>query len=260
MRDFDTLLKGKKIVFLDLDGTVYLGDEIIPGAKKFLTRLSEKGMDYYFLSNNSSRSKKDYVHKLKKLHIRSTEEKIILSTDGLIDYLLEENVKDIYLVGTHSMQDMFVKAGIEVQSQQPRYVVLGYDTELTYEKIRTAALHLQRKVKLLASHPDIVCPTPEGPVPDTGAMLELFYKATGEKPYKIFGKPNPEMVAHVLKKHSVSPEEIIMIGDRIYTDMELANRLNCDFILVLSGETQTSNLHKLKKQPTLTVKSLGHLL
>ena len=260
MPEFNLSFKTKKIVFLDLDGTVYLGNKLLPGAKKFINFLQNQGIFFYFLSNNSSRSKKDYADKISRLGIETKEDRIILSTDGVIDFLLSREVKNTYVIGTRSMQDMFIKAGISTDSLNPKYVILGYDTELTYKKLKTGALHLLNGIELLATHPDFVCPTPEGPIPDVGAMLALFEKAYGKKPGKIFGKPNQEMLSHILKKHNVSSAEIVIIGDRIYTDMELANRLSCDFILVLSGETQPCDLEKLDKLPALVAENIGSII
>jgi HAD superfamily hydrolase (TIGR01450 family) len=260
MPDVGRLIQEKKVAFLDLDGTIYMGNALIPGAKEFLEYLKAEGIFFYFLSNNSSRSKADYVTKLSTLGILTNEEWIILSTDGVIAFLLEKKIKDLYVVGTKSMQEMFTKEGFDIASRFPSFIVLGFDTELTYKKLETAALFLQRGVKLIATHPDLVCPTPEGFIPDTGSMLALFEKATGKKPLKIFGKPNPEMIAHILKKHDVTPQQAVMIGDRLYTDMELARRIKCDSVLVLSGETQKEDLAKIEKQPTLVVDSVAELI
>jgi HAD superfamily hydrolase (TIGR01450 family) len=260
MPTFNQVFEKKKIVFLDLDGTVYLGDSLIPGAKDFLDFLNQKNILTYFLSNNSSRSKRDYVKKLHNLGVSLNEERIILSTDGVIEYLLEKNIAHIYVVGTESMKEMFIDAGLHVDTPIPEYVVLGFDTELTYEKLKKAALFLQSGIRLIATHPDLVCPSPEGNLPDTGSMLALFEKATKTTPEKIFGKPNPEMVAHILKKHSAGPQDVIMIGDRIYTDMELARKIPCDFILVLSGETKKQDISSLKEQPSFVVENLGSLI
>lgn len=254
------LFQKKKVAFLDLDGTIYMGDALIPGAKEFLDYLKDKGIFFYFLSNNSSRSKADYVKKLSALGIYTDEEGIILSTDGVIEYLKDKKTKNIYVVGTKSMKEMFIQAGFDIESPNPSFVILGFDTELTYEKLKTAALYIQNGVELIATHPDLVCPTPEGFIPDTGAMLALFEKATSKKPLKIFGKPNREMITHILKKHTVSPENVIMIGDRIYTDMELARRIPCDFILVLSGETKKKDIAQIEEQPTLVVESIADLI
>ncbi len=250
----------KKAIFLDLDGTVYLGDKLIDGAARFLAYMRQRHIAHYFLSNNSSRSKKDYMTKLSDLGIQTGIDQIILSTDGVIEFLTEFRINKVYVVGTKSMKSMFQEAGINPESSQPEYVILGYDTELTYDKMREAALFLQNKIELIATHCDLVCPTPEGPVPDVGSMLTLFEKATGIKPFRIFGKPNPEMIAHVLKRHKVKPQDAVMIGDRIYTDMELANRTGCDFILVLSGETQPSEAKELDRRPALIVNTLEDII
>jgi len=260
MPTFDRAFKNKKIVFLDLDGTVYVGDSLLPRAKDFLDCLSQKNIFTYFLSNNSSRSKRDYVKKLANLGISSNEDRIILSTDGVIEYLLERNTRHVYIVGTESMKEMFLQVGLEVDSPTPEYIVLGFDTELTYEKLKKATLFIQKGIRLIATHPDLVCPSPEGFIPDTGSMLALFEKATQKKPVKIFGKPNPEMVAHIIKKHDVHSQEVVMIGDRIYTDMELARKIPCDFILVLSGETKRKDVSDLKNQPFLVVENIGSLI
>lgn len=245
---------------MDLDGTVYLGNELIEGADRFLDYLKAKGIYYYFLSNNSSRSKADYVKKLSQLGVQTEVDQILLSTDGVIEFLRDKEIKEVYVVGTQSMKDMFLDAGIQVTSPNPAYVVLGYDTELTYEKLRTSSLFLKDNVPLIATHPDLVCPTPEGPVPDVGAMLALYEKATDVKPERIFGKPNPEMITHVLKKHNLGPEAAVMIGDRIYTDMELAYRVSCDFILVLSGESKRSDLRNVTHTPALVVDTIGEII
>jgi HAD superfamily hydrolase (TIGR01450 family) len=260
MSDFDRRFTQTKVVFLDLDGTVYMGDNLIPGALDFLDYLKNKGIFYYFLSNNSSRSKAAYVQRLGKMGVNTSQEQIILSTDGVLAYLQEQQVNQVYVLGTKSMLDMFWDLGFETDAPQPEYIVLGFDTELTYEKLRKAALHMQDGVPLLATHPDLVCPTPLGPIPDVGAMLALFETATGIKPLKIFGKPNPEMVQHILTRHEALAQEAVMIGDRIYTDMELAFRVGCNSILVLSGEARRADLEGLAQQPSLVAESIGHIL
>ncbi|HUW19710.1 MAG TPA: HAD-IIA family hydrolase [Sedimentisphaerales bacterium] len=260
LSSFDRALRGKKLVFLDLDGTVYVDDRLINGVISFLKYLMENNIDFYFLSNNSSRSKSDYVAKLQAMGIQVKAENIILSTDGTIHWLKKENVTDLYVVGTDSMKEMFVEAGFRVDSDKPKYVVLGYDTELTYEKLRKSAFFLQNGSEFLATHCDMVCPTPEGPVPDIGSMLMMFEAALGIKPLKVFGKPNRDMVAYIIEKHNVSAKEIVVIGDRIYTDMELANRLRCDFICVLSGDTKREEIEELTKPPALVVPNIGYIL
>ena len=256
--DFDRSLKNKKLFFIDLDGTIYIGDKIIQGAKEFLVGLESLGIDFYFLSNNSSRSKKDYVKKLNRMGIITKEEKIILSTDGLIEYLLNEKVKDVFVVGTKSMESSLIQKGMNTKSDKPEFVVLGFDTELSYEKIRQASLHLENGVDLLATHCDVVCPTSEGNIPDIGSMLALFEVATGKKPVKIFGKPNLEMVYHVMACRRIKRKDTVVVGDRLYTDMELARRIGCDFICVLSGETRREDCDN--DRPDLIVKDVSKII
>lgn len=260
MPSLSPLLSHKKIVFLDMDGTIYLGDNLISGARAFLDQLKKEGILYYFLSNNSSRSKEDYVKKLENLGIPSSPDEILLSTDGVIDFLLERNIKDVYLVGTDSMKDMFLQAGIQVDAKNPRFVILGFDTELHYQKIKRSALLLQEGVDMIATHCDLVCPTPDGPIPDVGSMLAMFETATGKKPVMVFGKPNTEMLDFVLRKHEALPSDVVIIGDRIYTDLELAKRLGCDSVLVLSGESGPEDLAGLDLKPSKIVENVGELL
>lgn len=235
-----------------------MGDKSINGAKEFIAKLKAMNKYVYFLSNNSSKSKLNYVKKLNSMGIKASEEEIILSTDGVIEFLLKEGIKDIFIVGTESMKQAFENAGFNITSNNPRYVVLGYDTELTYSKIRQAALLLQKGIDLIATHCDMVCPTPEGPIPDIGSMLALFQTATGKRPIEIFGKPNSEMVSHIIEHHRTRIEETVVIGDRLYTDMKLARNVGCDFICVLSGETHREN--STIDQPYLIVKNIGELM
>lgn len=254
------IFSNKKIAFLDMDGTIYLGDRLIKGAREFLEAVREKGITRFFLTNNSSRSKEAYVRKLKRLGIDAEEKDFILSTDGVIHFLKQRDIQNAYVVGTKSMKEMFRQAGIKTNSKNPDYVVIGFDTELDYQKIKTASFHLQRGVEMIATHCDLVCPTPEGPIPDIGSFLALFEKATQKKASRTFGKPNPEMVEFILHRHKASPEEVIIIGDRTYTDMEMARRLGCDFVLVLSGETRPEDIRRLKFRPALAVETVGRLL
>jgi len=258
--NFDRTLKNKKIVFLDLDGTVYTSNRIVSGTKSLLQYLDERHIAYYFLSNNSSQSKNDYRKKLMKMGIEADAGQIILSTDGTIKWLKEENVSEIYVVGTASMKQMFDAAGMNTDSKSPEYVVLGYDTELTYEKIQKAAVFLQNGADLIATHCDLVCPSLEGPIPDIGSMLAMFETALKIKPLKIFGKPNNEMVSQIIDRHKVVPQDVVLIGDRIYTDMELANRIGCDFICTLSGDTSRNQIEDLATPPALVVPSIGHII
>ena len=190
-------------IFLDLDGTIYLGGEPIEGALDFLERLDQRGIRRFFLSNNSSKSVSQYLEKLTSMGIPANEQDILLSTHDLLSWLKKEGVTETYLVGTEGMREMLEEDGIRTRSLSPQYVVLGYDTEINYEKLSTASIHLHSGVPMVASHPDIVCPSPDGGLPDTGAYIDLFEATTGVRPIHICGKPNPGMILHKIEELSL---------------------------------------------------------
>lgn len=249
-----------QLLFIDLDGTIYLGAQPVPGASKWISALQKEKRPFYFLSNNSSRSKADYVLKLADMGIVVSEDSIVLSTDGLIEYLLTAGIERVFVVGTESMRSSIEEAGVRTNANDPQAVVLGYDTELTYEKIKQAAIYLSRGIDLIATHCDIVCPTPDGPIPDIGAMLVMFETALNIKPKRVFGKPNADMVAHLIRAHGAVAEEVAIVGDRLYTDFELARSIGSDFILVLSGESKREEVEVLQQQPALIIQSVVDLL
>ena len=252
-------LDGIEAVFLDLDGTLYLGSELIDGALDFLVRLEERGIQRFFLSNNSSRSVTQYVEKLQGMGMPASPGDVLLSTHDLLAWLSTNGITETYLVGTSGMQGMLEDAGISTDSGEPEYVVLGYDTEITYEKLSTASVHLHRGVPMVASHPDMVCPSPEGGLPDTGAYMELFEATTGIRPEHVCGKPNAGMILHKVDEIGLRPEQCAMIGDRLYTDMEMAQRAGVQGILVLSGEATIEDLQTAPQTPSLVVGSVDEL-
>ena len=253
-------LDGIKAVFLDLDGTIYLGDSLIDGALDFLRRLEERGIKRYFLSNNSSKSVEQYVEKLRDLGIDADKDEVLLSTHDLISWLSKKEVTSTFLVGTEGMRSMLEEQGIETSSEQPEFVVLGYDTEISYEKLATASIHLHEGVQLVASHPDMVCPSPRGGLPDTGAYMSLFKATTGVGPVHVCGKPNKGMILHKVEDLGLKPSECCMVGDRLYTDIEMADRAGVYGILVLSGEASVDDVEEGELRPSLVVDSVAELL
>ena len=247
-------------IFLDLDGTIYLGGEPIEGALDFLERLDQRGIRRFFLSNNSSKSVSQYLEKLTSMGIPTTEQDILLSTHDLLSWLKKEGVTETYLVGTEGMREMLEEDGIRTRSRSPQYVVLGYDTEINYEKLSTASIHLHSGVPMVASHPDIVCPSPDGGLPDTGAYIDLFEATTGVRPIHICGKPNPGMILHKIEELGLQPDNCAMVGDRLYTDIEMAERSGVHGILVLSGEATMSDASVASQKPSLVVDSVASLL
>ena len=260
----DPSLDGIKAVFLDLDGTIYLGGELIDGAQAFLERCQTQGVQRYFLSNNSSKSVDQYLVKLHALGLEADAEDVLLSTHDLLSWLGDHGITKTWLVGTEGMRAMLEAKGIETSSKAPDYVVLGYDTELTYEKIAVASEHLHAGVPLVASHPDMVCPSPKGGLPDVGAYLAMFKATAGVDPVHITGKPNPGMILHKIHALGLNPEECAMVGDRLYTDMAMAHRAGVVGVLVLSGEATLDDVSGLpegaEQRPAIVVNSVDNLL
>ena len=256
----DSRLSGVKAVFLDLDGTIYLGGNLINGALDFLKRCEKMGVKRYFLSNNSSRSVEQYVAKLNKMGIPCGPEDVLLSTHDLLSWLSKNGITRTWAIATTGMRSMMEDVGITTKDDDPQYVVLGYDTEIDYEKISTASIHMHRGVPLVASHPDMVCPSPDGGLPDVGAYLAMLKVTTGKDPVHITGKPNPGMIMHKIVELGLNPAECAMVGDRLYTDMEMAVQAGCVSVLVLSGEATRSDLSKSGMDVSVVVESVDELL
>ncbi|MFL2948811.1 MAG: HAD-IIA family hydrolase [Candidatus Poseidoniaceae archaeon] len=260
----DAQLNGIEAVFLDLDGTIYLGGDLIDGAMDFLARCDQKGVARYFLSNNSSRSVTQYLKKLEGFGIPATAEEILLSTHDLLAWLNKQGVTETWAIGTEGMCEMMEAVGIATRSKKPQYVVLGYDTEINYEKIATGSIHLHAGVPLVASHPDMVCPSPDGGLPDVGAYLAMLKVTTGVDPVHITGKPNAGMILHKIEALGLDPAKCAMVGDRLYTDIAMATRAGCVGVLVLSGEATRDDVADLpdgaEQHPTLIVESVDELL
>lgn len=259
MEKITSNLENIEAIFLDLDGTIYMGDNLIDGAIDFLNRIEERGIRRFFLSNNSSKSVAQYLEKLEKMGIPANKEEVLLSTHDLLSWLKTENISETYLVGTEGMREMLEEVGINTNSENPQFVVLGYDTEITYEKLTNASIYLHRGVPLVVSHPDMVCPSPNGGLPDTGAYLALFEATTGVIPKHICGKPNPGMILHKIIELGLTPNVCAMVGDRLYTDMEMADRAGVHGILVLSGEATENDATNSPQRPSLIVDSIASL-
>jgi len=253
-------LEGVKAVFLDLDGTIYLGGNLISGALEFLKRCEEQGVQRFFLSNNSSKSVEEYYSKLNDLGIPCEREDILLSTHDLLSWLEKKGVTRTYAVATKGMCEMMEEKGITTGDENPEFVVLGYDTQVSYEKLSTASIHLHNGVPLVASHPDMVCPSPGGGLPDVGAYLALFEVTTGVKPYHVCGKPNPGMISHRIEDLGLNPSQCAMVGDRLYTDMAMAESAGVVSVLVLSGEATLDDVAGSGMNIEVIVNSVDELL
>ncbi|MBI9044857.1 MAG: HAD-IIA family hydrolase [Anaerolineaceae bacterium] len=243
----------------DMDGTIYLGERLLPGALDFINYLKENQIPYYFLTNNSSRSRADYVTKLNNMGLPSPEEKIFSSGEATAIFLQKQKPgARIYLVGTPSLEREFIRFGFELTDLKPDYAVLGFDTTLTYEKLRKLCALVTAGVPYIATHPDINCPTEDGFIPDIGSIMALVSTSTGRDADIIIGKPHKPIVEAIVEKTGFQPDEIIMVGDRLYTDIALG-KSGLSTVLVLSGEAKIEDLEKAPHQPDFIAENIADL-
>ena len=235
---------------LDMDGTIYLGQQLIKGARRFIDFLLQSDKEFVFLTNNSSKNSDNYQKKLKKLGIEVPLERIITSGEVTASYIKERKSNPVvYLVGTPALKKYFqdnnikiinekqVKAKVEVD-----YLVVAFDTTLNYQKLWTAHNLLIQGIDYLATNPDKVCPLEDGAtMPDCGAIMQLLKTSTGRMPL-VIGKPNSLMIDYVAQKTGINKEKMALVGDRLYTDMKMAENADIKSILVLSGETHKKDL------------------
>lgn len=253
-------LENKKVFLLDMDGTIYLGNELIEGSIDFLDKLKKTGRDYLFLTNNASRNKDLYVKKLKNLNIDVDREKIFTSGEATTIFLKKQKPNArIFLLGTEALEEEFLREGFILEKERDQdidFVVLSFDTTLTYEKIWIACDYLSKGIKYVATHPDFNCPLPEGKfMPDAGAMAAMIEASTGRIP-KVIGKPNKETVDSIIEKYGFSKDEIIMVGDRLYTDIKMGKISNISTALVLSGETTLDDYNNSDVKADLVLNSV----
>ncbi len=249
-------LKGKlakiKHLALDMDGTIYLGANLFPFTIGFLDSMDAIGVKHSFLTNNPTKSVADYLHKLEGMGIHATEDNMYTTSLAAIDYIKKTypKAKRLFMLGTPSMVSQFEKAGFEACADDPNDVpdvlVVAFDTTLVYPRLCRAAWWAAQGIPYVATNPDRVCPT-DLPVilVDCGSLQKCIEHATGRRPDIVLGKPDPTMLRGIMDRHGLQPEEIAMIGDRIYTDTAMAHNAGAVGVLVLSGETTLETAEKV---------------
>ncbi|MCQ2133520.1 MAG: HAD-IIA family hydrolase [Bacteroidales bacterium] len=241
-----------KYLALDMDGTIYLGSKLFPFTLKFLEDIGNAGIGHSFLTNNPTRSVAAYIKKLKGLGIQANEGNMYTTSLAAIDYIKEQypDAKRLFMLGTPSMIEQFRKAGFEECADDPDDVpdalVVAFDTTLAYPRLCRAAWWASQGIPYVATNPDRVCPTDQRTVlVDCGSLQKCIEHATGRKPDIVLGKPDPTMLQGIMHKHGLKPEEIAMVGDRIYTDTAMAHNAGAVGVLVLSGETTLETAQKV---------------
>lgn len=255
-------LRNKKFFLLDMDGTIYLDNDLFDGTLDFLSAVKASGGKYLFVTNNSSKSTDAYVKKLAIIGIESDVDDFLTSTDATCLYLKRYEGKKFYVSGTKSFEEQLKGSGVITTTDVEDDIfgiVMGNDTELTFKKLDDMSrLLTERELVYIATNPDWVCPTSYGYVPDCGSVAEMIKRATGKSPIFI-GKPKPEMLLLAMERFGYSKEETLMIGDRVYTDIASGYNAGVDTVLVLSGEGTIEDAQGSETKPTYIMENIREL-
>jgi NagD protein len=257
-------LKGLRHVALDLDGTIYSGQTLFPFTLPFLAQLGRLGIGHTFLTNNSSKSTRDYLDHLSRFGIPATANELYTSTRATLSFLRRNypQVNRLFVLGTPSLCAEIAEAGfvltVDNATDEPEAVIVGFDTTLSFARLCRAAYWIKAGKPFIATHPDRVCPTDEPTVlVDCGSVCAALEKATGRRPDAVLGKPDPSMLSGILERHQLAPEQLALAGDRLYTDMAMARSAGALGVLVLTGETTADQAARADPPVDLVVQDLG---
>lgn len=252
-------LQNIRMFVLDMDGTIYLGDTLFPYTHSFLQAVRDTGRDFCFFTNNSSKNREAYLKKLQSMQISVTPEQMLLSNDVILKWLRANHPeKSAYVVGTPFLLEDFQRNGIVPDAENADYVVLGFDTTLTYEKLSRACTLIREGAPVYGVNADWNCPVPGGFIPDCGSIAALVSASTGVQ-CEFFGKPSVHTLSYILEHTGSREKEIAVIGDRLYTDISLTENSFVTSILVLSGETKEADLLNSTIKPDVIVENIGAL-
>lgn len=242
---------------VDLDGTIYRGKEIIPAGKRFVETLQKKDLPFLFVTNNTTKTPENVAQRLKEsfdIHVEAKE--VYTATLATIDYMRDANKgTSFYAIGESGLIQLILKAGFTWNEKDPDYVVVGLDSEVTYEKLTTATLAIRQGALFIGTNPDKNIPTERGLIPGAGSLIAMLETATQQKAVYI-GKPEAIIMDKAIERIALSKKEVIMVGDNYETDIQSGIRNGLDSLLVLSGFTTKEQVPHLPVQPTHVIDSL----
>jgi len=270
------IISSKEMFVFDMDGTIYLGENVFPFARDFILRLREHGKRVLFFTNNASRTAEFYINRLTRMGFEPRNDEVMTAGDVTAEYLLREcKNKSVYVVGTPLLISSFRKMGINLvcdddsvpysKEKVPDIVVTSFDTTLTYEKLKYACHYIRNGSRYLSTHSDFNCPTENGFIPDSGAISALVTASTGVTP-EYFGKPEKICADMICATSPFTKDKIVMFGDRLYTDIAAGRRSGITSVLVYTGETTRDMVENEMKEnpegeriPDISVNSLGDI-
>lgn len=259
--DIRARLKCVRTFLLDMDGTFYLGDHIIQGSMEFLQAVQRTGRNFVFLTNNSSRSVQHYIEKLSGMGLDITTQHILTSGQAAAQYMnrVYPN-KRVYLLGNPSLAQEMRLHGIALDEERPEAVLVGFDTTLDYAKMCRVCDLVREGLPYIATHPDFNCPTQTGCIPDIGAIMAFIEASTGRKADVIIGKPHGEIVRAAREMTGLAPQQMAMVGDRVYTDVRMGVDHGLCSVMVLSGEGTTQDIDRFGVEPDLIFEKLADMI
>ena len=245
---------------IDMDGVIYRGSEPIPGAAEFIAHLQREHIPYLFLTNNSTYTPLDVVHKLRKFDIETSPEHVYTSAQATAEFVHRQRPQGTaFVIGEGGLLNALHEMQYAISQQSPDYVIVGEGRVLNFELVERAHRLILNGASLISTNADTWCPTDAGPRPGCGAIVALLESATGRKAYHV-GKPNPFMMRAARKRIGLSTDEVIMIGDTMETDIRGATDLGYRSILVLTGSTTVETLREYPFAPTQVVDSIAELV
>lgn len=248
-----------ELFMVDMDGTFYLGDQLLPGAFDFLRAVEGRGKKVVFVTNNSSRSSEDYAHRMSRFGLCLGRDGIYTSGDAAIAYMHRHyEGKKLLVIGTESLVIQFTKEHFQLVEEAPDAVVLGFDTTLNYDKLTRLCTAVRAGAPYIATHPDFNCPVPGGYLPDIGAVIAFVKASAGREPDIIIGKPYAPIAQELAARFGIPLERTAMVGDRLYTDIAMG-RWGVTTALVLTGETSLHDLETSAIQPDYVFENIGGL-
>lgn len=253
-------LREKKAFFTDIDGTLMLDNQPLTGATEFVNKLVRQGRLFYILTNNSSKTPQEYLEKFSGRGFNITEKNILISIQAALLYFKQNRIDTIYWVANRNVANYLSDNGFKFEVEHPQAILLTYDTELNYDKLTALTFLVRRGIPYYATHNDIVCPTKQGGIPDVGTFIKVIQMATGILPGKIFGKPDKSFIEPVLIQDQIRFDEAVIIGDRLYTDIKLAENSALTSVLVLSGETNREMYESGSIRADIVVDSIANLI
>lgn len=252
-------MKNYKGYFIDLDGTVYAGKKRIPAAKRFIERLQAKQIPFLFVTNNSTQLPKDVVKNLAENHdIHVHSENVYTSGMATVDFMNADKKTDspsVYIVGELGLKQVILAHHYRLEADRPDYVVVGLDSDLTYEKLSEAVLAIRNGSRFIGTNPDTNIPKERGMMPGAGSVVKFVEYATQTEPIMI-GKPKAQILNSALQKIGLAKNDVVMVGDNYNTDIMAGINAGIDTCLVYSGLSTKQQVAKKEIMPTYQIDSL----